>query len=259
MSCSGTRDGFIFSATAGMSCSAIVGCPVCSIVYSISCSGLVVYFLVCSTVGWFGCLGLGDNGVVVIWANKEENLLKILVLRVWRSYSSLESMFIISGMEVAGCVGLEGCTEVWAECWTLSFLIVRWSSSLELGARLLFSCAAPWEATTTVGLGKVWGDEEFFALLVGLNLFLLIMRGAVSYFSSSESGEGRESTGLFPFPLSLRLVCLGTLDLFLALASSWSLLISAWSSMHRMPSGVLLTSKSKLFFMAVSSCSLIEN
>ena len=56
--------------------------------------------------------------------------------------------------------------------------------------------------------------------LARLDLFLLVMGGTVYCSSSSEVGEEAESIGFFAFPLSIKLVCSGTLDLFFALASS---------------------------------------
>ena len=75
------RDGSTCSVINGMSCSAIVGCVVCSVLCSIGCSSLAVCFVVYSTVTCFGCSGLHDIGMVVVWADEEENLLKIFVLR----------------------------------------------------------------------------------------------------------------------------------------------------------------------------------
>ena len=85
-----------------MSCSAITGLAICSIVYS--------------TMGCFGCTGLGDVGIVVVWADEEESLLKMFVLRPQRSCSSSESsMSIIIVREkdgTVGCISLNGCARV---------------------------------------------------------------------------------------------------------------------------------------------------
>ena len=68
-----TGEGSTCSATTGMPCSTIVGFAVYS---TIGCSDLAVCFVVFSIVGCFGCSGLGDIGMVMVWADKEENLLK---------------------------------------------------------------------------------------------------------------------------------------------------------------------------------------
>ena len=69
--------------------------------------GLPISSVVCSTIGCSGYTGLGDVGIVVVWADEEESLLKIFVLRPRRSYSSSESpMSIISGVGAVGCTGL---------------------------------------------------------------------------------------------------------------------------------------------------------
>ena len=135
--------------------------------------------------------------------------------------------------------------------------MVKWSSSSGLGAELIV-------AVSGIGIVEVCGAKwacgtEEVLVLAGLDLLLLVTRGTTAYPSSSETGEGADLAGLFPFFLSIELVCIWTSDFFCALTSSRSLLITPWSSIHRIPSRVLLTSKLKLFFIAVSSRWPTEN
>ena len=64
-------------------------------------------------LGATSCLGLGDIGMVMVWADEEESLLKVFILRPQISCSSSESsMFIISGVGAAGCIDFGGCIGV---------------------------------------------------------------------------------------------------------------------------------------------------
>ena len=80
-------DGSACSAIMGVSYSVDVGLIVCSIVYSmVYCSGLAVCSVVCSIIDYSSCSSLGSDcagyvGMAVVWADEEENLLKIFVLR----------------------------------------------------------------------------------------------------------------------------------------------------------------------------------
>ena len=116
MVCS-AEDDFTCSAATEVPYFAIIGLTICSAVCSmIGCSGLAVSSIICFTMGCSGCTGLGDVGIVLVWPDEEESLLKMFVLRPRRSCSSLESsMSIITVGEEAGtisCIGLGGCTRV---------------------------------------------------------------------------------------------------------------------------------------------------
>ena len=195
---------------------------ICSAVVCSGCSPTVC-FIICFVMGCSGCFVREGVWIIAVWIGGEGILLKKLA---WRRYSLSESSIstttegvgITEGMvgctwvvgwigfgvcmEV-GCIKLGVCIRVWVwelepwECKILSLLMVKWPSLSRLGA----------------GFEESWGTEEFFCLVTGLDLFLLVMRGATSYSSSSETGEGRDSLSLFPFPLTPCLAYSGDLEL----------------------------------------------
>ena len=97
MACSAEGDS-TYSAVVGVSCSAIIGLAVCSIV--------------CSTIDCLDYYALGGVRVIMAWIDDEESLLKMLVWRPQRLFSSSESSSsIITGGEGAGmadCIGMVG-------------------------------------------------------------------------------------------------------------------------------------------------------
>ena len=77
-----TVEGLMCSAVVEVSCSATIGLVVCFVVCStIGCSGLVVSSVVCSTMGYSSYTSLGDEGIVVVWVDEEESLLQMFFLR----------------------------------------------------------------------------------------------------------------------------------------------------------------------------------
>ena len=168
-------------------------------IFSVVCS------MVCSAASCSDCSGLVGVGVTGIWID-EEILLKIFFWRPRRPYSSSESLSSIIAAEeevkMVDCAGMAGCTDLWSdirvrevgacrpepwECWILSLLMVRWSSSSGLGVGPLTNVALG-RGATVVEAEEIW-IAELLALLIGLILFLLTSRGAVSCSSSSEMGE----------------------------------------------------------------------
>ena len=86
----------------------------CSVAVVVSCSaiiGFVICSVVCSAIGCSDCSALGGVRIIVVWIDNEESLLKMLVWRLQRLCSSSKSSSsIITGGEGAGMIeGMANC------------------------------------------------------------------------------------------------------------------------------------------------------